>query len=233
MLTIAFMLKIRIYIYILYIEKLNRIVCKIAIKIIEKWSNIFGVFMKKLAIIPVIFIALLLSCYENFDRARIYIRLGDPPPAGIVKIHVAVFDTSVSDANLISVSTFTTNTVISLEVPTGLNRVFVVVGENSGGYANYSGASNPVSIGDSNTQFVGLSVNTTDRTPTGDPTLTWNAVPGATEYILDYDGGLLYSGPIPSVTLPNDAYFNSRLRAYFSYLNLYSLSYTGDIYICN
>ena len=103
-------------------------------------------------------ITLFSSCYEEKETSRVSFYIGNNIPAGITKIHVAVYFAEVAPEKVVLSQSFNPGTIATLNVPKGNGYIFVVVGENTNGLAEYSGVSGPYSIDDTELS-VGVSMN--------------------------------------------------------------------------
>ena len=115
--------------------------------------------MKKINLLVLAIIIFSASCYvDSKDNSRISFYFGNDVPAGVVKIHVAVYQLQVAPENVLLSQSFYPGSTATVSIPLGEGYYFVVVGEDNTGIAAYSGVYGPVNI-DSPDEFLGISMN--------------------------------------------------------------------------
>ena len=179
-----------------------------------------------LTAIIAIFISIL-NC-DTVGTSKIELKLS--VPSNISKVHIAVYEGSISENNLLTKATAGAVSSTIIDVPASDSAIFLIVGENTSGLAEYYGISSPVNLVAGQTQDVsvtmGLFIFAIAETLGGAP-ITWNNV-GASKYTLMYsalDGGpynsLAYEGPDTSVDIDGgDNYYV--IRAYYDVFDLYT-----------
>ncbi|MBN1531481.1 MAG: hypothetical protein JXA20_02355 [Spirochaetes bacterium] len=174
-----------------------------------------------------------LSCYIiNTESGSSRVLLMQSFPYGVTALHAAVYQGTSEESNLLTYQVFRAGQAVTLDVPSGSARIFVVWGEGSTpGIATYYGAAGPVDVATGGEkevpvamQAIGTTTFNVDGASTGN--YTWNTIHGTTEYELQL--WLLRSGPYETVYIgPNTMYngqitsFNPpRIRATSSVFNL-------------
>jgi hypothetical protein len=117
------------------------------------------------------------------------------PPTDVTSIHIAVFEGSTNVNNLLATYTAAPADVVEIEVPAGINRIFLIVGAANGGnmdIARYAGESAQydlvpnsnanVSI---NVQTINIPSNTVTYQDLGNSGIErWGSVIGADKYLI-------------------------------------------------
>jgi hypothetical protein len=188
-----------------------------------------------LTILAMGFAVTALSCdLVNTEGGNSRVMLARSFPPGVTALHVAVYQGFAEEENLLSYQVFYPGQSVSMNVPGGGARVFVVWGEGSGGTAAYYGTAGPVDVAsdgemDVSVSMVKFNVNADVFNlfrNTGTNLYTWNAVAGASIYELQTYSGMYayytaYSGPGTSYKI-GTWYGSGRVRVYSTLFNLYS-----------
>lgn len=181
--------------------------------------------------IPLIIILLLSSsCYLNEkDDGRIVFRLNPPAPADVARLHIAAYENSGTEENLLLYQVVNPDSIVDIEVPAGNRRIFTIWAEGHDGHALYYGTTQPVDIDGGDSLEVSLRMYRFDDTSAvpvfdiywSNPFVRWNAINGATAYELrNGNGGIIYFGPDNYLNTGNGDSFE--VRAYSSTFGIYS-----------
>jgi hypothetical protein len=187
------------------------------------------------AIIVAVLFTFPLSCYIiNTEKGTSRVMLAQSFPAGVTALHVAVFQGTSAEENLLAYQVFYPGQSVNLNVPGGSARVFAVWGEGTSGTATYYGTAGPVDVASDGEMEVPVSMVAFKPNPNvfnlnyTNPWFRWNNVVGATAYDLQinntfYQQYTIYFGPNTSFYSVTGATFGGmRMRAYSSIFNLYS-----------
>ena len=145
--------------------------------------------MKRLLVVLMgIFVLTQFSCDINdADSSRVVFRFSNPLPSDVVALHVAVFNGSAKEENLVLKEVFSRNSVVTLDVPTGPVMVFAIWAEGTSGLANYYGTTT-VAVNSGSTLLLPVQMARFDASTLGmdvnGSVLSWDAIIGATEYTL-------------------------------------------------
>jgi hypothetical protein len=130
---------------------------------------------------------LYVACFEGDDVSRVIVAAS--APASVAHVHLAIYDTTISDDHLLEFRDFAPSSELTLEIEAGDKRIFIIWAENDSGLVDQMGtttidlqAGTTVDVNISMYQFASL-INMGN---TGN-IITWDAIPGAEEYELQYD----------------------------------------------
>ncbi|MBN1531482.1 MAG: hypothetical protein JXA20_02360 [Spirochaetes bacterium] len=163
----------------------------------------------------IVLMALTPSCYlVNTERGTSRIMLAQTLPAGVTALHVAVYQGTAADENLLSYQVFYQGQSVNMTVPGGSARIFVIWGEGSTpGIVTHCGAAGPVNVASDSDMEVPVAMQLIEDSSfqliDESYGMKWEQVNGINEYELQYQPG--YSGPFQTVYVgPGTVYYTTK-----------------------
>ncbi len=166
------------------------------------------------------------SCYLiNTDSGTSRIRLAQAFPPDVTEVYAAVYEGNTLEENLLSYGKFLPGTAVTLDVPAGPSRIFVIWAKGTSGLATYTGSYGPLNLESGGTMKVQVPVSiisaaTFTVTNDGLGNYSWSTVGGTTQYELQlwttrpgpYE--TVYIGPETSYSNPVGTFGNpAKIRA--------------------
>lgn len=188
-----------------------------------------GVKMKKICIL-FLSVFLVLSCDNILDTARVTISV----PPGVSKLHLAVFENTISEENLLTLESFGPSYNIIFDVPSGNDRIFLAVAENSEGLAFRAGSNfEPINLEPGQRTQVNFEVKTINLNFWIESLAHWDPVLGTTSYRLirnnppfSYKFSTIYEGTETSyadVVSGGNFPITYKVAGYYSYFDIYTV----------
>lgn len=112
-------------------------------------------------------------------------------PGDVAKLHIGVFDSTISTETMIYNQTVAAGSSIPLDLPVGVNRIVLVWAESFDSIANYYGSIGPVTIDESGDtplpiQMKKFSTSFNINYSATANSVIWSSIPGALTYEVIY-----------------------------------------------